>query len=332
MGGRWARFDNAFIPYLIDLTPHLKEHENRLQIVFECPHRWLGQLGYTSKMTTWKPRFYYTWDWVARLVQVGIWDAISLEVINGSEITRLSCVTDVDLSDNLGTLHLHGEAVGRETDAVALILAGPQGSILEDRMSLPEYNAAGRIISVYRSNNGGPTAWASSRSTPSPAACWMKPGRCSISSSRTVGFKHIEWLPCEGVPAEADPWICSVNGEPVFLQGINWVPIRPNFADLTGEDYRQRLALYQELGINLLRVWGGAVLEKACFYDLCDRLGLLVWQEFPLSSSGLDNWPPEDEASIVALAATAESYIVRRQHHVLAAGVVRWERADGCVG
>ena len=86
----------------------------------------------------------------------------------------------------------------------------------------------------------------------------------------------------------------SVNGQPIFLQGVNWTPIRPNFADVTDADYRKRLELYRDLGCNLLRVWGGAFLEKECFYDLCDELGLLVWQEFPLSSSGMDNWPPED--------------------------------------
>jgi beta-mannosidase len=107
-----------------------------------------------------------------------------------------------------------------------------------------------------------------------------------------------------------------VNGTPVFLQGVNWTPIRPNFADVTAEEYRQRVQAYRELGCNVLRVWGGAFLEKPVLYDLCDELGLLVWQEFPLSSSGIDNWPPEDAGSIAALTAVAESYVRRRQHHV----------------
>ena len=66
----------------------------------------------------------------------------------------------------------------------------------------------------------------------------------------------------------------------------------------------------------MLRVWGGAYLEKEVFYDLCDEFGLLVWQEFPLSSSGLDNWPPDDADSIEALATIGESYVKRRRHHV----------------
>jgi beta-mannosidase len=97
---------------------------------------------------------------------------------------------------------------------------------------------------------------------------------------------------------------------------VNWVPLLPNFADIKEENYRSRIEQYKDLGINILRVWGGSTLERECFYDLCDEAGIMVWQEFPLSSSGIDNWPPEDEESIEEMAKITESYIKRRQHHV----------------
>jgi beta-mannosidase len=136
------------------------------------------------------------------------------------------------------------------------------------------------------------------------------------SRSWRVGFKAVRWEPCAGAPAGADPWLCVVNDRPIFLQGVNWSPIRPNFADVTEAEVRTRLETYRDLGCNVLRVWGGAVLEKESFYNACDELGLLVWQEFPLSSSGADNWPPEDPRAIDEMAAIAASYIERRQHHV----------------
>ena len=117
-------------------------------------------------------------------------------------------------------------------------------------------------------------------------------------------------------PEDADPWLCVVNGQPIFLQGVNWTPIRPNFADVGAAAYEKRLKLYRDLHVNVLRVWGGAVLERELFYDLCDALGLLVWQEFPLSSSGVDNYAPDDEHSVAALTEIARSYITRRRHHV----------------
>ena len=133
--------------------------------------------------------------------------------------------------------------------------------------------------------------------------------------SRPIGFKNIQWQRTKGAAEAADPYLCIVNGKAVFLFGVNWTPIRPNFADVRDEDYRKRAGIYRDCGMNLVRVWGGAFLEREKFYNLCDEMGLLVWQEFPLSSSGLDNFPPDDPASVEELGRIAESYIDRRAHH-----------------
>jgi beta-mannosidase len=146
-------------------------------------------------------------------------------------------------------------------------------------------------------------------------------GRVLDIQTRRVGFREVRWRPCEGAPREAEPWILHVNGEPQFVAGVNWTPIRPNFADVTDVEIRARLETYRDLGFNLVRVWGGAVLERESFFHSCDELGLLVWQEFPYSSSGIDNWPPDDKAAAKRAGEIAESYIARRQHH---ASLVVW--------
>jgi beta-mannosidase len=133
---------------------------------------------------------------------------------------------------------------------------------------------------------------------------------------RRVGFKHVDWVSCEGAPESADPWICVVNGSPIFLQGVNFPPVLPNFADISRNDYETKLSIYKDMGLNCFRINACQYLEKADFYDLCDEYGLMVWQEFPLTSSGIDNWPPEDEDSIHAVTEIAASYIRRRGHHV----------------
>lgn len=149
------------------------------------------------------------------------------------------------------------------------------------------------------------------------------------SITRRVGFKNITWEQCKDAPAGADPWICVINGNPTFLQGANWTPILPNFADVTESDYRKRLELYKDLGFNIMRIWGGATLERTCFYNLCDELGIMVWQEFPLSSSGGSSYPPDDEKSISELSEIAKSFISRRQHHV---SLLVWSGGNELVG
>jgi len=84
---------------------------------------------------------------------------------------------------------------------------------------------------------------------------------------------------------------------------------------VTREEYAKRIELYKQMGCNVLRVWGGAFLEKEEFYELCDRAGLMLWQEFPLSSSGVENYAPDDAQAIVKLRTIATDYIRRRGHH-----------------
>ncbi len=245
-------------------------------------------------MTEWKVRFNYTWDWLPRLVQIGIWDGIFLEITDGNEMGEL------ELSSGKDSLR---------------VKAGP-GKI---RASLHD---GGKLI--RSAEFSGELSWDSL-----PVETWWPNGHgdsklydlecVHLESGEIrrfkVGFKSLEWRQCEGAPPGADPWICTVNGKPIFLQGVNWTPLKPNFADTGDDEYRKMLETYKDMGCNVLRVWGGAFLEKEIFYDLCDELGLLVWQEFPICSSGYDNWPPEDERSISDLEIIAESYVKRRRHH-----------------
>lgn len=74
-----------------------------------------------------------------------------------------------------------------------------------------------------------------------------------------------------------------LNGKKVFLRGANWVPANVLFADVQDEDYKFYLSKAKEMGLNILRVWGGGLREKQAFYNLADENGILIWQEFPFA-------------------------------------------------
>jgi beta-mannosidase len=311
-----GEFCGTLIPHVFDLTPHLRENDNVLQIAFAPPPRWLGQTGHTSRMREWKPRFNYTWDWTSRLVQIGIWDDIAIEVTDGCEVSELRCTTDFDLDAGQGILRVRGTVRGEPGSTVRVVLSDGRQEIRAQQLAPAEFSHGQIVWDDLAVEPWWPNG--SGRQVLYTVTCRLldRDGQVIDEQGRMVGFKHVEWRCCEGAPVEADPWICAVNDKPIFLQGVNWTPIRPNFADVKEADYRRLLQTYRELNCNVLRVWGGAFLEKECFYRLCDEMGLLVWQEFPLSSSGLDNYPPDDLAGIEQQARIAESYIARRQHHV----------------
>ena len=87
-------------------------------------------------------------------------------------------------------------------------------------------------------------------------------------------------------------------------------------AEITQSRYQRLIRLAREANVNLLRVWGGGILEKETFYNLCDRYGIMVWQEFPVSSSGIDNDMPSDPAFIELLRRTGESIVPQRRNYV----------------
>ena len=107
-GKEAGTFNNAFIPYDFDLTPFLRESNNTLTIIFECSPSYLGHSCWTSKIKDWKPRFYCGWDWMPRIVQIGIWDQVSLLVTKKDRprIKDIQILMEADKLSDLGELKI----------------------------------------------------------------------------------------------------------------------------------------------------------------------------------------------------------------------------------
>ena len=307
-------FKGSHLTYTFPLGGRLKESGNELAIVFDLPPRWLGQFGYSSKMTEWKTRYNYTWDWVVRLVQIGISDKIRLSVSDGNRFGEASFTSDYDLEKNAGLLRLYGKIEGEKAESVRMSLSDGETVTAQKEFGREEYeNGAvweGLPVELWWTNLEGSQPLYTVR-----FELLGKNGELLDTEQKVTGFKHIEWRQCKDAPSGADPWLCVLNGKPVFLQGVNFQPIRANYADVSCEEYEKRIKLYAELGANMFRINACGYLEYECFYELCDKYGIMVWQEYPLTSSGLENWAPEDEASIEALKKIAATFISRRRHH-----------------
>ncbi len=111
------------------------------------------------------------------------------------------------------------------------------------------------------------------------------------SCTTTFGIRDFSLARVPHAPITAEPWQFVINGQREFLRGANWVPLDAIPARLTRDDYAARLQQARDANINFLRVWGGGLREKRAFYDLCDELGILVWQEFPFSANLLAIFP-----------------------------------------
>lgn len=120
--------------------------------------------------------------------------------------------------------------------------------------------------------------------------------------------------PADSAPAGTLPYHLVVNGRPVYLTGWNWVPVDALYGAADPARVRHLLGLARDAGVTMLRVWGGGLIETPQFYDLCDAYGILVWQEFAQSSSGMESVPSENPAFVARMAAEAEAIVPARRN------------------
>jgi len=303
-----ATFSGALVRHRFDLTRWLADGcEHELSLVFDKSPEEQGQIGFTSQSRIYKPRFSFSWDWCPRFVPIGITDQLRLEVgERKAEVTKILAELQDDLTTGRVTVSCLVEA-----EACTLTLDVLQSGRV---MASEEYEVTHGDMALTLMVRQVEPWWPNGEGDQPLYTLIVRDGE-DVIAERRVGFKRVRWLPCQGAPEGALPWICEINGRAVFLQGVNWTPVQVDYPSVNKSQYARLIDLYREMGANLLRVWGGAFLERESFYDLCDEAGLLVWQEFPLSSSGIDNWPPEEDASIREICAIARDYIRRRAHH-----------------
>ena len=269
-------FDNAFVPHRMDASSAI-EHFMKLHpdatgvplvIAFTDAPRYLGQVGYTSRVRDWKPRFYYIWDWTIRLVQIGIWDQIRLEIQPTVAIEGFRAFTETHAESRSGLVRafvsLSRVAAGCSIRACLEL----NGHEIESSQNAVQGDAEMEIdLEIEQLELWHPIGTGDQPLYDLNIELQDGDGNVLDRRSKRIGFRQVEWKACKGAPADAEPWILHVNGKPLFILGANWVPIRPNFADVQDDQYRKLITAYGDHGFNFLRVWGGAQMEKEIFYQ-----------------------------------------------------------------
>jgi beta-mannosidase len=130
-------------------------------------------------------------------------------------------------------------------------------------------------------------------------------GRPSDSRSVRFGLRDVRM----------HDYALEVNGQRVYMRGWNWVPHDMLYGVRDLPRLRRLLDMARRAHVNVLRVWGGGLIEREEFYSLCDEFGIMVWQEFIQSSSGMDNRPADDDEFVAMMRAEAEAIVPRRRNH-----------------
>lgn len=154
---------------------------------------------------------------------------------------------------------------------------------------------------------------------------------CGIASddevTRTIGLRQLEVI--RRADDIGESFTVSVNGRELFCKGANWIPCDALPSRQKPEVYERLLRDAVAANMNMLRVWGGGQWERDCFYELCDKLGLLVWQDcmfacmhYPATAGFLEDIRAEISAQVLRL----------RDHPCIALWCGDNECAGSCAG
>jgi beta-mannosidase len=111
-------------------------------------------------------------------------------------------------------------------------------------------------------------------------------GRAGDSLVRRIGLRTVELVTRKDRSPDGkrgESFAFRVNGRMVYAKGANWIPVDQYVERCTDEVYEHLLRSAAEANMNMIRVWGGGWYEKEVFYELCDELGLMVWQDFMMA-------------------------------------------------
>ncbi|MBD0329718.1 MAG: hypothetical protein ICV64_06400 [Thermoleophilia bacterium] len=295
-----AHNEGMFRPFRVDVSERLEAGaEHHLAVVVHPPPESEPQIGRTSRVRVHKSRMGYGWDFCPRIVHQGIWRPVTLALAEPLDDVLVSTSLTADLAG--GTVEVEAETEG---ELALTLLAGA------DAVARAEGTRLGlESPRVWWPNGLGDQHRYRLRIE------LARDARPAAVRHLDVGFRHVELVPNEGAPPGARPYTFVVNGVRMYVNGWNWVPIDALYGVPRPAKLVHLLELAARARVNLLRVWGGGLIETDEFYEQCDRLGLLVWQEFSQSSSGMESLPSDDPEFVRLMADEARAIVPLRRAH-----------------
>lgn len=310
--------DNMFVPHRVPVRERLRPGCNQLLLCFEPALARAREVeavhgkralwnGDSARLHVRKAQYHFGWDWGPELIVSGPWRAVRRHAWS-ARVDEVQCRSEVDVASRRATLRVsaavRGAAPGLRGE---VLLLDPAGRPVAEGV-LPAGGVA--VLTVPDAQLWWPRALGA-QPLYTLVVRALSGAQVLAEDRRRIGLRTLRLVqaPVEG---EAGLSFCfEVNGQDLFAGGANWIPDDNLLERITPARYRERVAQAAAANMNMLRIWGGGVYEHEAFYEACDELGLLVWQDF-MFACGLY---PAHAAFQASVRAEAESQVRRLRHH-----------------
>ena len=321
-----GQHENMFRPAIFDVTERLRSGgEHTIAIRFDPPL--LRIAGKT--LSTWgrnversamrKAQFCFGWDWGPRLPTVGIWRPVELQRVRTAVISGVQFAT-VDLTADharaVVKVRIEGERLGDSGDLRARIELTPPdgGTPVTSEIDLPGEDALD--TTAYLTVEQPALWWTHDLGTPSLyglRTTILAGDEPVATDERAVGIRTLTLDQSPDTEERGTRFFRFVlNGTPIFARGCNWIPCESFIETIPASRYESLITAARDANMTILRIWGGGLWEHEAFYDTCDRLGIMIWQDFMFACA---MYPEDDPVFVTEVGLEAEYQVRRLRSH-----------------
>jgi len=323
--------DNMFREWKADCKRFLKAGDNVLKIYFHSPIniglKDLEKLGYALpaandqsengglgdkkvSIFTRKAGYHYGWDWGPRFVTSGIWRPVYLQAWNNAKINNIQIVQE-SVSAEKANLKAIFEVQSTVTGNAEIEITCSNDSSLKatGKISLKPGLCKGEVNLTV--NN--PKLWWTNGL--GEAFLYNFTGNLKIDDividgkQANIGIRTVKVI--QEPDSLGKSFYVELNGKAVFMKGANYIPNDNFLPRVTPAEYEKVVKSAFDTKMNMLRVWGGGIYENDEFYDLCDKYGILLWQDFMFACSMY----PGDDAFLENVRLEAIDNVKRLRNH-----------------
>ena len=277
---------DMFVEHRFDVKKYLRTGKNEIEILFdsadlraielEKKHKALMVGHEPHRIYARKAQYSFGWDWGPRLVTAGIWRGIRIEGCGAGRLsTPFAKVVALSKKEAVVELSVDVELLTKEPMVLKAEISH-NGVVAQNE----ERARSGRKKFRFRIRK--PEIWWPNGYGGQPlyraVLTLFSDGDAGEREEFTFALRTVRLL--QRPDDEGRSFTFEINGEKIYCKGADWIPsdsFIPRIADGT---YERLLGMAKDANMNMLRVWGGGIYEQDIFYNLCDRLGLMVWQDF----------------------------------------------------
>lgn len=292
-----GKTENMFLKYQFDVSNDLKDKFNELEVKIISPILYsnkgelkIGKLPValnSSRVYIRKAQYSFGWDWGPSFPTSGIWRNVYLVQRKDASIENVFFRTE-ELSQTSARVKISFDVQSENENLLARINLSGKSFSYSKNIKLSSDASVNHEILIENPELWFPNGLGEQNLYDLQIIISNSIGDVVDQISQKVGIRKIELVLKE---SDENTFHFRVNGRKIFARGFNWIPSDSFLPRVTSKKYDKLLNLAKSSGANIIRVWGGGIYEDEYFYETCDKLGLLVWQDFMFACGAYPEHP-----------------------------------------